>query len=363
MNDEARNPRGHRDGGVTAQETAERDLARLVPPPDVPELPPTRRLLLREHLIDEIARDKPAPAATGTRQATRGARRRIAVLPALAAAVAGAIVIGIAVTDGSERSTTVSAADRDAAGNLLDRAALVAERQSEVPVRDGQYEYTETYGAYAMFTGSGDAYSVTMLPWSRTSTWKPVTGTGTMMQRGEQGSEHREEVSNADQSLGRPNYRYLQTLPTDPNRLLALLREWGATHGDNPRDQEAFTVIGDILSSHNATPALTAALFRAAAELDGVTIVRGVTDVLGRPGVAVTQNQKQGDREEWIFDPQTAEFIGERDVAVKSDGPVRKGDVLGNMAVVKRGFVDALGEVPPDDPIAPTRVVPTGPAL
>ncbi|NUU20496.1 MAG: CU044_5270 family protein, partial [Streptomycetaceae bacterium] len=258
---------------------------------------------------------------------------------------------------------TVSAADRNAAGALLDRAALAAEANPEVPVRDGQYEYIETYSSYAMFTGSGDTSAATMQPWSSTSTWQPVTGAGTLLQRGGSGPEHREEVSNAGQSLGTPNYRYLQTLPTDPDALLRVLREYAPHHGGNPRDQQTFTLIGDILRGHNTTPALTAALFRAAAKLDGVTIVRDVTDVLGRPGVAVTQNQVQGDREEWIFDPQTAAFIGERDVAVESEGSVHKGMVLGNMAVVKRGFVDGLGDIPQGDPVTPTRVVPTGPLV
>src|SRR5262249_1566596 len=85
-------------------------------------------------------------------------------------------------------------------------------------------------------------------------------------------------------SLNDPTYRFLQSLPTDPHALLKVIYEAEEGHGQTP-DQEAFTTIGDLLRESIAPPDVSAALYRAAALIPGVTVVQGARDAIGRPGV------------------------------------------------------------------------------
>src|SRR6185437_5780855 len=107
-----------------------------------------------------------------------------------------------------------------------------------------------------------------------------------------------------------PTYRLLQSLPTDPHTLLNLI--YREDSGGQPANEEAFTTIGDLLRESIAPPAVSAALYRAAALIPGVTVVSDVTDAIGRPGVAVSYSAN-GNQDEWIFDKTTFSLIGERD--------------------------------------------------
>ena len=88
-------------------------------------------------------------------------------------------------------------------------------------------------------------------------------------------------------------------------------------------------------------PATAAALYRAAALIPGVTLIGRVTNADGRPGIAVAWTG-HGDRYEWIFDPSTLQFIGERDFDLSTGTPV----VTGYTAVVQRAFVAKAGQLP-----------------
>ncbi|MGW0658196.1 CU044_5270 family protein [Streptodolium elevatio] len=350
------------DAGTVADE---RDVARLTPGADVPGLPLGRHQQLREHLMSEIERETvPAPARNPSRPPGGARLRWTLIAPAVAAAVAGAVVVSAAVIEGPSSRPAVSAADRDAAAGLLARAALVAGAKAEVPVRDDQYEYIETWGANAKIEMVDGKYRTTLMPPSKNEVWRPVTGTGEMLMRSGNGSEFRDSVTApapGEKISGHPGYRFLESLSTDPGTLLGQLREL-AQPNDNPPDQRVFTLIGDILRAGVMPPEFSAALFRAAAELPGVTILPNATDALGRPGVAVAMVAAQGSREEWIFDPDTAELLGWRDVAARDNDEiaVKKGQVLDSTAIVHRGIVDRAGDTPPLAPGDPTRAVPSG---
>ena len=68
-----------------------------------------------------------------------------------------------------------------------------------------------------------------------------------------------------------PTYRFLQWLPTNPHALLSLIEQ--EMQGQLPRPEEAFTTIGDLIGQAIAPPAVSAALYRAAALIPGVTVV------------------------------------------------------------------------------------------
>jgi hypothetical protein len=138
----------------------------------------------------------------------------------------------------------------------------------------------------------------------------------------------------------------LVDLPSDPDELLAMLyRKRDQQVTGNSRDGAVFTEIGDILRESLAPPRTSAALYRAAAKIPGVEVVRGVTDAAGRPGTAVAFTELRL-RYEWIFDERTFEYLGERSYLVEdtADGPA--GTVLGTTAVLQRGVVSKLGQRP-----------------
>ena len=116
--------------------------------------------------------------------------------------------------------------------------------------------------------------------------------------------------------LNDPTYRLLQTLPTNPHALLAMIYRIERGHGPGPA-QEAFVTIGDLLRNTIAPPKVAAALYRAAALIPGVTLVPDATDAIGRHGVAVARigpGVDGGVREELIFSRATLQLIGERTV-------------------------------------------------
>ncbi|MGW6402004.1 CU044_5270 family protein [Streptomyces sp. NPDC055134] len=134
-------------------------------------------------------------------------------------------------------------------------------------------------------------------------------------------------------------YRHLSTLPTDPDAMLRRLRGTAPEHSGQRADQAMLVLVGDLIRDALVLPEVGAALYRAAARIPGVTVVKGVKDAAGRPGIAVARKDPDNpSRDEWIFDVKTHEFLGERTVATEAwSGGVKKGQVTSNTAVVDRG--------------------------
>jgi hypothetical protein len=137
-------------------------------------------------------------------------------------------------------------------------------------------------------------------------------------------------------SLSDPTYRLLQSLPSDPRVLLDRIRRL-KTGGLSP-DAVAFGTIGDLIREPAMPPRVGAALYRAAALIPGVTVIRTATDAIGRPGVAVSLSVR-GDQQEWIFDRHTYLLLGEREFV--------HGILFGKTAILDRAIVDRAGELPP----------------
>src|SRR5215831_9591021 len=103
--------------------------------------------------------------------------------------------------------------------------------------------------------------------------------------------------------------------------------------------------IASVACRTTVTPGISAAarvsgaLYRAAALIPGVTVVRHATDAIGRPGIAVAMTSV-GIRQEWIFDRHTLLYLGERDIKVAD------GSVFGLTAVLQRAFVNHRGQIP-----------------
>lgn len=137
-------------------------------------------------------------------------------------------------------------------------------------------------------------------------------------------------------------YAGLKTLPASPAALLAYLNahfQWpiatGMTVDSAARE---YMAISTILENLGILPgALESAMFRALAELPGMTVVPHVTDYAGRTGTAVGWSN-DGDRYELIFNPSTYQFMGQQEVAEPGnpDG-TPAGQVVSGMAVLATG--------------------------
>ena len=296
--------------------------------------------LARSRLI--LAPGGPAASRPGRRSSLGGRRRR--PIRAIVAAAAGTVALAIVATVigiTSLGSPSRPAVDKGAV-QLLAKVADVAARQPVPHVRDSQYMYVETRAAVPSFRPV--PATSTPPPFPRhvhlkmitSQVWVPVEN---LCRTGlEQPGVKCPNIG----WLNDPTYRLLQTLPTNPHALLAMIYRVERGHGPSPA-QEAFVTIGDLLRNTITPPKVTAALYRAAALIPGVTLVHHATDAIGRHGVAVARigpGADGGVREELIFSRATLQLIGERTVIA------RTGMTTTATAIIARAFVDHRGQVP-----------------
>lgn len=306
------------------------ELARLLPPPAERELPAGRQHALKEHLMSELRLAGRPPAGMPAPRR----RRKPAIVVAVAAAAASAIALTLL-----PRSTPGAS---PAAVRLLSKIAAVAAAQPSPHVRDSQFSYIRSWVADQVCQGGSGRNCVVEKP-HEAQLWQSVSNqcvTGLLRADGQ--DTPLVFSSNYLHCLYRgnvhdPTYRFLQSLPTNPHALLSLIER--EMQGQLPRPEEAFTTIGDLLSTAIAPPPVSAALYRAAALIPGVTVVADATDAIGRHGVAVAFTY-QGTRTEWIFSKQTLQYLGARDINVAN------GATTGMSALVQRAFVDHAGQLP-----------------
>lgn len=330
------------------------------------DLPPGRHSHLKEHLMREI-RQIPVPE---DEKAKSGRRRKwlrpVVAGPALAGALALAVVAGIAMTGADGSATPVGREGRatyafapevngdttGGAAGLLDRIATVAARSpAGGTVRDDQFVYVRSTVSAATV---GEGIETELAAPHRREVWLSVDGTRPGLLR-EPGGHLDNQALERDPAPGEPgygqsaNYRHLQTLPTDTDAMLKWLRAQGDP-GDSKRspDQDAFVLVGNLLKESLMPPDVGAALFRAAARIKGVVVVPDAVNADGRHGVAVARYDayNQGLRDELIFDSKSLRLIGSRSVATRATDSIEAGQVLATSAVLERAVVDTKGRRP-----------------
>jgi len=326
-------------------------LVRLLPHLAERDLPPGRREQLKDQLLSEIRLARPARSpAPGTLPAASPRRRQRprvrALLAAAAAVAAGVAAITIAIASpASHPSPPATSRAHTGAVRLLAQVADTAARQPAPHVRNSQYVYVKT--AEASWTNSEKPLprrfrlppGAHLLKPVIEEIWVPVSDLcrpGLVRMNGVStplgGSVG---VKCPDRgSLNNPTYRLLQSLPTNPHALLAMINRVERGHGNGPA-QQAFETINDLLRATIAPPPISAALYRAAALIPGITLVPNATDAIGRHGVAVALT---GD--ELIFSKATLQLIGERTVVARTRQSTSAS------AIITRGFTDELGQVP-----------------
>ena len=328
----------------------------------------------------------PRPASSGPaparRRAWRSGRGHVITWPRLAvvAGAAGAAA-AVAVAGGIPLGSSRTPAPAASAAQVLQRAATAALAQP-VP-QAGQFIYTETRTVSPSqpatvtqtWTSADGAnrgasalvpcpawYDLHIVPSHLPAGWfyyggRPYRPSCLMAVPG-------------NRRLPAPEtYAGLRTLPTSPAALLAYIdKHYQSIFKMRPGTGALleWEALRQILTDDVVVPPrLGAAIFRAAATLPGVALLRNVTDAAGGRGIAVALALRPTRRpwlirDELIFDPATYRFIGSEVVMVSGDGTKDPGGtVLDAMAVVRA----AITNTAPAGPFNVQTPVVVGPGL
>lgn len=129
-------------------------------------------------------------------------------------------------------------------------------------------------------------------------------------------------------------YNALASLPSNPKAMLAVIARQVAEVGPGvvsgsvvslyapkSRDELEFDYLAQLLwnAATGEPPAAEAAVFRALAAIPGLSSQQGITDVIGRPAIGLSDN---GGKTQLLLDPQTYQVIGMR-AASTGTNPVR----------------------------------------
>jgi hypothetical protein len=326
-------------------------------------------------LVRELRADAPAPApealerargrlltqaATAAGRPRRRARLgwRLAVAGGLSVAVTAGLLVAqhLGVGDGPPGPSAEAA-------EVLQRAARAAAAEPAPRVRGDQFVYVESTTTHLSVSVDGGT-AERWLQRSHRKAWLSVDGSRTGLVR-ERLLPPRPLPGQAlpAQARAEPTGRWQDTplepvpdatpdmlpyateLPTEPERMLEYV--YANSHGDNPRHQQAWITVGDLLRERLLPPEARAALFEAAARIPGVIVVRDSVDAAGRHGTAVAVVH-DGVRQELIFHPRTYRLLGERGVVVDpAAAGAPKGAVIDWTAQLRQAVVDRAGTAPP----------------
>jgi hypothetical protein len=303
------------------------------------DLPPGRHQLLKEHLMTEIRRTEPLP------ERKRKPWLRPVLVTTAVATLAAVTLVLLPADDGTGANARPPSRATVA---LLEDIALAAEHEqpSYGKVRDDQFVYLDSQVSNAE-AADGE---FTVRPLHRLEMWMSVDGLHTGMGR-EAGREDWDlptDVKPGGEGWEiSPAYNHVKTLPTDADGMYRYLYETAPKYSGQERYQAMFVLAADLLRQSIMPAEQSAALFRAVARIPGVTMIENATDAAGRHGVAIARKDPDNpSRDEWIFDKETHEFLGERSVATDDIADVEEGTVISDTAVLRRAVVDRAGQRP-----------------
>jgi hypothetical protein len=343
------------------------ELLRVLPAPAERDLPPGRHSHHKDRLMQLIDDDQsrtPASAETPeqtphtphTPRPTRPRARlpRPAVwMPTAALALAGALTVGVVTT--MDSGYGVQPSDGETAVVLLDRIADVAAKTEATPVRDDQLVYIKSLDAGAECQEDGSCEPGQLS--EREAWWSQEPGPVKKLALFYQGGGYtplRELLPpgspGTPAGIGRPTYKWLASLPTDPDELLDELSRLTQKGEGQEKAQAVFDEIGRLLGMV-MPPRTAAALYEAAARIPGVQRVENAVDPAGRHGIGIRRVDKRSTwATEWIFDRDTLTYLGERTYLPKDGKAGRKDTILEETAILQRAVVDEYRERPGSAP-------------
>ncbi|MFI8194848.1 CU044_5270 family protein [Streptomyces sp. NPDC085946] len=326
------------------------EIARLLPAPadwDLPRVQHLRHKDLLMHHIDhgQVTRTRPA------RQLLRPA----VLAPATALVLACTVAAGIALTGGdpapADTASHRAVTDMQPAAALLDRISDATETHDDLTVRDDQFVYTREKTRGADVT-SGKAV---LGPLVDREVWAsqepgPLQKLGLIREDGATFPINAElgDAEGTRAGINRPTYRWLSSLPTDPDKLLTYLYAKTPQADGRERDQAVFEQIGSLLGGV-MPPRTGAALYRAAAKIPGVTAAPQARDAIDRKGLGIARDDtRYGIRTEWVFDKKDFAFLGSRSYLIKDTSYGKAGTLLSSTAELEHAIVDEVGRQPSD---------------
>ncbi|MFG3442437.1 CU044_5270 family protein [Nonomuraea sp. NPDC047897] len=321
---------------------------------------------------------------SGHRQPARSRRWPLHGFPAgwwamragVAVGLAAAVTAGLVMVRGGHDSAPFGTPPASAA-ELLRHAASVAAREDVRP-GPGQFVYVDQKNV-TFASGSEGEYTQDV----RREVWMPAGDPGKALTRSTYGQtratsgrpEHVQSPGTVEyQRAGQCHERSLglpfqaADLPTDPDRVLAKIRQDAETFVRSDQRRRGETDLGEneinmrvekvvassllMLAQDPLTSSQTrATVFGALSKLTTVTIVPGLTDPAGRHGVGASLKLETPDgweRGELIFEPATYRFLGYRSwIGQQEGGRVR--EIPGaSTAVMTVKVVDSMPEIPKD---------------
>ncbi|MFF0091618.1 CU044_5270 family protein [Streptomyces canus] len=312
------------------------------------DLTPERHRHFKDVLMQQIDHDS---AVTPRR--SRFLRPAVLV-PLASAALTGALLVTLSVDGVGPATGPAPSATAAGASVTLHRIATAAMASDTVRVRDDQFVYVRTLVREntGSFTGPVRLGALhTEERWTsqdpgplRVTGWIRASGKDAIM------PDQMIPVESPDPrpaGVDHPTYRWLASLPTDPDALLARLRKEARPVEGESRDQAVFSLIGDLIGGTIMPPANAAAFYQAAAKLPGVREIPDAVDAAGRHGIAITLDDTGfATRDEWIFDKETLALLGSRFYLTDPDRGITTETLAGTSAVMETAVVGGKGEVP-----------------
>ncbi|MEU8951942.1 CU044_5270 family protein [Streptomyces sp. NPDC048489] len=340
-------------------EVERQELSHLLPRPGTPGLSPARSQRLEEYLMQEVtqtgAQTQPSPAAK------RGMPRwSLIAAPAAALAVAAAVAVGVtgsgtAPADDSVAMAsviTVQPASAHGVGAFLSQVADAAGKQRTPAVGAHQFIYVKSKVGFThqvkQRTIGGPAKLDAV---HQRQVWLAADPSkdGLIREGGKNITLHNSGsgVVNPGEASQPPRpgtVPQIASLSTNPDTLLKQM--YTATRGQAPsKDAAAFNWVGETVSESIVPGDVASAIWRAAAKIPGVVLVKDATDAAGRHGEAIA-HISNGERTEYIFDRTTHLFLGERSYLVKDTPEGKAGMLTGTSAVLSRAVVNKIGDLP-----------------
>jgi hypothetical protein len=165
-------------------------------------------------------------------------------------------------------------------------------------------------------------------------------------------------VTSTNGGMGNPigwpaiNYAYLNSLPTDPDALLKLMRHnmsaYPGLFGSKPTDDDVFDSVIALMENYTVLPArLSAALYGVLARLKVIHLQRD-RDIAGRRVLSLYRVQ-DGMKTAIFVDPATYRYAGQKRIMVADhtlhalDGSrtLRKGEILNDEAILVSKIVSS----------------------
>ncbi|MGP4052045.1 CU044_5270 family protein [Streptomyces sp. 2A115] len=317
------------------------------------DLPPDRHLYYKDILMQHIDHDR-TPSVQAHPAPRRRLLRGVVLLPLASMALAGALIVTLSGGDDTSAPAT-RAVGANSASAVLNRIAVAAMATDATPVKEGQFVYVESLTRSNEGTLDGP---VRLSALHKREVWTsqdpgPVTRTGWIRESGK-GSVMPGQMVPVESSdpvpagTDHPTYKWLASLPTDPDALLQLLYAQTRVDEGESKEQAVFSTIGDLVSETIMPSANASAFYKAAAKIPGVQEIPDAVDAAGRHGIAVTrEDASSATRDEWIFDRDSLAFLGSRSYITKDEGKGITSDTLfGTSAVMERTVVDQHGKAP-----------------